>query len=106
MENTLNLILQIAQLVIIAIVLGFLIYKAIKVLRPLIKNPEFLTLIFEKIAEAEANLKGSGKKLGYVSDALVQYCEDNKIAFRRHDLELMINLVVAGANVIKKFVNK
>lgn len=106
MENTLNLILQIAQLAIIAVVVGFLAYKAYKVLRPLFKNPEFLTLILEKVAEAEIMFTNGGKKLGYVSDALCDYCEDNGIKFTRHDLEMLVNLVVAGANVIKNFIKK
>lgn len=106
MNETLNLILQICQLAIILIVVGFLAYKAWKVLRPLFKNPEFMTLILEKVAEAEVNFVGGGKKLGYVSDALVEYCEDNNIKFTRHDLEMLVNLVVAGANVVKNFINK
>lgn len=101
-----NTVLNIIELVVIVAVLGFLVYKAIKVFRPLIKNPQFIQLILEKIGEAELTARSGSAKLSYVSDALVAYCEKNKLAFTRADLEKIVNLVVAGANLVRNFVKK
>ena len=100
-------IIAILGILIHAVVLGWLIYKAVKVLSPLFKHPDFLRLMLDLIADAEVQFPAAGsgkKKLEYVLEALLEYCEGEGIDFTEESLTRIINLAVSVVNLIKAFI--
>ena len=104
---TLDTIISIARLVILLAVIIYLFIKVGKTLAPIMKNKDFWAKAINAIAEAEELYpeKGTGAlKLSYVKEFLLDYCITNDIDFTEADIVRIVNLIVAAANLIKKFV--
>ncbi len=108
MNNIASTILSVIQLVILLGVLAYIILKLVKTFKPIIKNPDFIRLIIDAIADAETDLgAGKGKeKLQYVVNTALDYCEQNGVNFTQEQLTKIVNLIVSIANLIKKFIAK
>lgn len=108
MNNIVSTILSVIQLVVLIGVLVYIIFKLVKTFKPIIKNPDFVKLIIDAIADAETDL-GAGKgseKLQYVVNTALDYCKQNGVNFTQEQLTKIINLIVSIANLIKKFIAK
>lgn len=108
MNNIASTILSVIQLVVLLGVLAYIIFKLVKTFKPIIKNPDFIKLIIDAIADAETDLgAGKGKeKLQYVVNTALDYCEKNGVNFTQEQLTKIVNIIVAIANLIKKFIAK
>mgnify|MGYP005747518597 FL=1 len=108
MDNIVSTILSVIQLVVLLGVLAYIILKLVKTFKPIIKNPDFVRLIIDAIADAETDLgAGKGKeKLQYVVNTALDYCEQNGVNFTQEQLTKIVNIIVAVANLIKKFIAK
>lgn len=108
MNNIVSTILSVIQLVVLIGVLVYIIFKLVKTFKPIIKNPDFVKLIIDAIADAETDLgAGKGKeKLQYVVNTALDYCEQNGVNFTQEQLTKIVNIIVAIANLIKKFIAK
>lgn len=108
MNNIASTILSVIQLVVLIGVLIYIILKIVKTFKPIIKNPDFIKLIIDAIADAETDLgAGKGKeKLQYVINTALDYCEQNDVNFTQELLTKIVNIIVAIANLIKKFISK
>lgn len=67
---------------------------------------EFVTCIIKNVAAAELTGATGAEKLKAVEEAAIEWCELNSIKMTEKTLERLINLVVASANLIKKFIKK
>ena len=108
MNNIVSTILSVIQLVVLIGVLVYIILKRVITFKPIIKNPDFIKLIIDAIADAETDL-GAGKgqeKLQYVVNTALDYCEQNGVNFTQEQLTKIINLIVSIANLIKNFIAK
>lgn len=108
MDNIVSTILSVIQLAALLGVLVYIIFKLVKTFKPIIKNPDFIRLIIDAIADAETDLgAGKGKeKLQYVVNTALDYCEQNGVDFTQEQLTKIVNIIVAIANLIKKFISK
>lgn len=108
MNNIASTIISVIQLVVLLGVLAYIIFKLVKTFKPIIKNPDFIKLIIDAIADAETDLgAGKGKeKLQYVVNTALDYCEQNGVDFTKEQLTKIVNIIVAIANLIKKFISK
>lgn len=108
MDNIVSTILSVIQLVVLIGVLVYIIFKLVKTFKPIIKNPDFIRLIIDAIADAETDLgAGKGKeKLQYVVNTALDYCDQNGVDFTQEQLTKIVNIIVAIANLIKKFIAK
>lgn len=108
MNNIVSTILSVIQLAALLGVLVYIILKLVKTFKPIIKNPDFVKLIIDAIADAETDLgAGKGKeKLQYVVNTALDYCEQNNVNFTQEQLTKIVNIIVAIANLIKKFIAK
>lgn len=108
MNNIASTILSVIQLVVLLGVLVYIIFKLVKTFKPIIKNPDFVKLIIDAIADAETDLgAGKGKeKLQYVVNTALDYCEKKGVNFTQEQLTKIVNIIVAIANLIKKFIAK
>ena len=108
MNNIVSTILSVIQLVVLIGVLVYIILKLVKTFKPIIKNPDFIKLIIDAIADAETDLgAGKGKeKLQYVVNTALDYCEQNGVNFTKEQLTKIINIIVSTANLIKNFIAK
>ena len=108
MNNIVSTILSVIQLATLLGVLVYIIFKLVKTFKPIIKNPDFIRLIIDAIADAETDLgAGKGKeKLQYVVNTALDYCDQNGVDFTQEQLTKIVNIIVAIANLIKKFIAK
>lgn len=108
MNNIVSTILSVIQLAALLGVLVYIIFKLVKTFKPIIKNPDFIRLIIDAIADAETDLgAGKGKeKLQYVVNTALDYCDQNGVDFTQEQLTKIVNIIVAIANLIKKFIAK
>lgn len=87
--------------------IAFLLFPLIKYLfKTKGKLVEFVTKIFSSVAEAEKLYDKGEEKLDYVKLCIEAWCVDNKIDFKAKDIEKLIELTVALANLIKRFLTK
>ncbi len=108
MNNIALTVISAVQLLVLVIALIYIIIRLVKTLKPIIKNPDFIKLIIDAIADAETDLgAGKGKeKLQYVVNTALDYCEQNGVNFTQEQLTKIVNIIVAIANLIKKFIAK
>lgn len=108
MNNIALTVISAVQLLVLVIALIYIIIRLVKTLKPIIKNPDFIKLIIDAIADAETDLgAGKGKeKLQYVVNTALDYCEQNGVNFTQEQLTKIVNIIVAIANLIKKFISK
>lgn len=100
-------VLSIIQIVFNVAIIGIILFPILKVwVKTKGKFIEFCTTVLQQIAAAEATGATGAKKLKMVEEAMIEWCEANGISFTETSLERLINLVVATANLIKRFIKK
>lgn len=99
--------IDIVKLVFQVIVAGFILFPIIKyMIKTKGKFIEFVTVIFNAVSRAEGAFDIGETKLTYVKKHVLEWCETNGLSISESEVSRLIEVAVAIANLIVKFILK
>ena len=103
METAVNIALACANL---AVALCIIVPAAVALIKTKGKLPELFWAALTSVGDAEQSDMTGAEKLEFVKGELLVFCEENGIPFSEKSLARLIEVIVAAANLVRKFLIK
>ena len=100
-------VLSVLQIVFNAAAIGVVLVPVVGIwVKTKGKFVEFVTEVVRNAAAAELSGASGAEKLMTVETAVSAWCENNGVTLSAATIERLINLTVATANLVKRFIKK
>ena len=108
LENQMNsTVLSILQILFNAAVIGVVTVPVVGIwIKTKGKFVEFMTTLVQNVASAELSGADGAEKRAAVETAVAVWCENNGVGLNVRTIERLIDLTVATANLVKRFIKK